>query len=151
MVLMIIGAATAFGYALAILQAPKQLAELITGMTSDPIAIVLIINVTLLLLGTFMDMAPLIVITTPILLPVAQAAGVDPVHFGIIMMLNLGIGLVTPPVGSVLFVSAAIARLPIERAVRTIWPFYGAMVAALLLVTYIPTLSMWLPSLVNHR
>jgi len=147
MVLMIIGAATAFGYALAILQAPAQLASLITSITRDPIAILLIINLTLLVLGTFMDMAPLIVITTPILLPVAQTAGVDPVHFGIIMMLNLGVGLVTPPVGSVLFVSAAIGKLPIEKAVRTIWPFYAALLIALMLITYIPALSLWLPSL----
>jgi tripartite ATP-independent transporter DctM subunit len=145
MVLMIIGAATAFGYALAILEAPAQLAELITRLTSDPIMIMLIINVTLLVLGTFMDMAPLIIILTPILLPVAKAAGIDPVHFGIIMMLNLGVGLVTPPVGSVLFVSSAIGRLPIERAVRTIWPFYAALVLALLLVTYVPQLTLWLP------
>jgi tripartite ATP-independent transporter DctM subunit len=149
MVLMIIGAATAFGYALAILEAPAQLANLITSVTSDPIAIMLIINVVLLLLGTFMDMAPLIIILTPILLPVAKAAGVDEVHFGIIMMLNLGIGLVTPPVGSVLFVSSAIGRLPIERAVKTIWPFYGALLIALVLVTYIPALSMWLPGQVK--
>jgi tripartite ATP-independent transporter DctM subunit len=145
MVLMIIGAATAFGYALAILQAPTQLASLITSITDNPILVLLIINVILLLLGTFMDMSPLIIIMTPILLPVVQEIGVDPVHFGIIMMLNLGIGLVTPPVGSVLFVAAAIGKTRMETALKTIWPFYGALVLALILVTYFPPLSLALP------
>ena len=146
MVLLIIGAATAFGYALAVLEAPAQLADLITSITRNPLLILLIINVTLLLLGTFMDMSPLIVITTPILLPVVMEVGVDPVHFGIIMMLNLGIGLVTPPVGSVLFVGAAVGGLPVEKAVKTIWPFYLALVASLILITYIPALSLALPA-----
>ncbi|MFY8092837.1 MAG: TRAP transporter large permease [Niveispirillum sp.] len=149
MVLMIIGSATAFGYALAIMEAPAQLAGLITALTDNPILVLLIINVALLLLGTFMDMSPLIVITTPILLPVAMQVGVDPVHFGIIMMLNLGIGLVTPPVGSVLFVGAAVAKIKIEQAVRTIGPFYLALLVTLLLVTYVPALSLALPALVK--
>ena len=147
MVLMIIGAATAFGYALAILEAPTKLAELITNITSNPILVLLIINVILLVLGTFMDMSPLIVITTPILLPVVMEVGVDPVHFGIIMMLNLGIGLVTPPVGSVLFVGAAVGKIPVESAVKTIWPFYCALVAALLVITFVPAISLTLPGL----
>lgn len=147
MVLLIIGAATAFGYALAVLEAPAQLAELITSITRNPLAILLIINITLLVLGTFMDMSPLIVITTPILLPVVMEVGVDPVHFGIIMMLNLGIGLVTPPVGSVLFVGAAVGGIKVEDAVKTIWPFYLALIVSLLLITYIPALSLSLPGL----
>ncbi len=149
MVLLIIGAATAFGYALAVLEAPAKLAELITSITRNPLAILLIINITLLVLGTFMDMSPLIVITTPILLPVVMEVGVDPVHFGIIMMLNLGIGLVTPPVGSVLFVGAAVGGIKVEQAVKTIWPFYLALIVSLLLVTYIPALSLSLPGLFN--
>lgn len=149
MVLLIIGAATAFGYALAILETPTQLANLITTATDNPIIILLIINIMLLLLGTFMDMSPLIVITTPILLPVVQEIGMDPVHFGIVMMLNLGIGLVTPPVGSVLFVGAAVGKVPVETAVKTIWPFYGALIAALLVITYVPAISLWLPGLFN--
>lgn len=147
MVLLIIGAATAFGYALAVLEAPSQLAALITSITRNPLMVLLIINVMLLVLGTFMDMSPLIVITTPILLPVVMEVGVDPVHFGIIMMLNLGIGLVTPPVGSVLFVGAAVGGLPVEKAVKTIWPFYMALVVSLLLITYVPALSLTLPGL----
>lgn len=147
MVLLIIGAASAFGYALAILEAPTRLAELITAATDNPIMVLLIVNVILLVLGTFMDMSPLIVITTPILLPVVMQVGVDPVHFGIIMMLNLGIGLVTPPVGSVLFVGSAVGKVPVEEAVKTIWPFYGALIAALMFITFVPQLSLMLPSI----
>lgn len=146
MVMLIIGSATAFGYALAVLEAPTQLASLITSVTSNPIAVLLIVNVMLLLLGTFMDMSPLIVIMTPILLPVVMAVGVDPVHFGIIMMINLGIGLVTPPVGSVLFVGAAVGKIPVEDAVKSIWPFYIALIFALMLITFIPSISTTLPN-----
>ena len=145
MVLLIIAAATGFGFALAILEVPAQLAAMIGFLTDNPILILLIVNVILLLLGTFMDMAPLIVITTPIFLPILAPLGIDPTHFGIIMMLNLGIGLVTPPVGSVLFVSAAIGKIPIEQTVKTIWPFYLALIAALMMVSYIPELSLALP------
>lgn len=145
MVMLIIGAAGAFGWLVALLEAPAHLASLITALSDNPIIVLLVINLMLLLLGTFMDMAPLIVITTPIFLPVAQSMGVDPTHFGIIMMLNLGLGLVTPPVGSVLFVGAAIGRVPVERATRTIWPFYLALLIALALITYVPALSMSLP------
>ena len=145
MVLVIIAAATGFGFALAILEVPAAMAATIGFLTDNPIFILLIVNVILLLLGTFMDMAPLIVIATPIFLPILAPLGIDPVHFGIIMMLNLGIGLVTPPVGSVLFVGSAIGRIPIERTVRTIWPFYLALLAALMLVSYIPELSLALP------
>ena len=149
MVLLIIGTATAFGYALAVLEAPTKLANLITTLTDNPILILLIINIFLLLLGTFMDMSPLIVITTPIFLPVVAQAGVDPVHFGIIMMINLGIGLVTPPVGAVLFVGAAVGKIAIEKTIRTIAPFYGALVVALLLISFIPSISLTLPNLLK--
>ena len=149
MVLLIIASATAFGFALAVLEVPAEMAGVIGYLTDNPILILLIVNVILLLLGTFMDMAPLIVITTPIFLPILQPLGMDPVHFGIIMMLNLGIGLVTPPVGSVLFVGAAIAKIPVERTVRTIWPFYGALLLALMLVTYVPWISLALPAWVG--
>jgi tripartite ATP-independent transporter DctM subunit len=147
MVLLIIGSATAFGYALAILEAPTKLANLITSTTDNPILVLLIVNIILLVLGTFMDMSPLIVITTPILLPVVMQVGVDPVHFGIIMMLNLGIGLVTPPVGSVLFVGSAVGNVPVEQAVKTIWPFYSALLLALMIITFVPQLSLALPAM----
>ncbi len=149
MVMIVIGAAAAFGWLLALLEAPSQLAELLRGITENPLLLLLLINVVLLLLGTFMDMAPLIIITTPIFLPMATDLGMDPVHFGIMLLLNLGIGLVTPPVGSVLFVGCAIGKIPIETTVRTIWPFYGALLAALAVVIYVPALSLWLPALLN--
>jgi tripartite ATP-independent transporter DctM subunit len=132
---------------LAFLRIPAELVELMKAVSDNPIIILLMINLVLLMLGTFMDMSPLIVITTPIFLPVATAFGVDPVHFGVILVLNLGIGLCTPPVGTVLFVGCAVGRISVWDAIRTIWPFYGAAVFTLLLVTYIPSLSLWLPSL----
>lgn len=147
MVLLVIGCAASFGWLLAFLKVPASMVVLMQSVSQNPIVILLLINVMLLILGTFMDMAPLIVITTPIFLPVAMAFGIDPVHFGVILVLNLGIGLCTPPVGAVLFVGCAVGRISVWQAVRTIWPFYGAAFATLLLVTYIPALSLWLPSL----
>lgn len=149
MIMFIIGAATAFGYALAILEGPTQLANAITSVTDNPILILLLINIILLILGTFMDMSPLIVITTPIFLPIAMQIGIDPVHFGIIMMLNLGIGLVTPPVGAVLFVGSAVGKVPVESMIKTIWPFYLALIIALIIITFVPALSLWLPGLAS--
>ncbi len=149
MVMIVIGAAGAFGWLLALLQAPTQLADLLKGITENPLLLLLLINIVLLLLGTFMDMAPLIIITTPIFLPMTIELGMDPVQFGIMLLLNLGIGLVTPPVGAVLFVGCAIGKIPIEQTVKTIWPFYGALLVALAAVIYIPGLSLWLPSLLN--
>ena len=147
MVLLVIGSAAAFGWLLAYLRVPADLVELIKGLSDNPIVILLLLNVLLLFLGTFMDMSPLIVITTPIFLPVATAFGVDPVQFGIILILNLGIGLCTPPVGAVLFVGCAVGKVRISEVIRSIWPFYLAAILVLLLVTYIPALSLWLPSL----
>lgn len=109
--------------------------------------VLLVINIILLLLGTFMDMAPLVIISTPVLLPVVKAFGIDPVHFGVVMILNAGIGLNTPPVGTVLFVGCAVGGISIREAMRTIWPFFGASIAVLMLVTYVPGLSLWLPGL----
>jgi tripartite ATP-independent transporter DctM subunit len=149
MVMLIIGSAAAFGWLLAYLQGPSKLAELLLSLTENPIALLLLINLILLLLGTFMDMAPLIIITTPIFLPIVKSLGVDPVQFGVMMMLNLGIGLVTPPVGSVLFVGCAVGGLSIEKTIRTIWPFYLALVAALAAVTFVPALSLALPELLK--
>jgi len=145
--LLIIGTASAFAWLLALNQVPAQLYALLQSASSNPLVILLIINVILLFLGTFMDMSPLIVITTPIFLPVVQQLGMDPVQFGIMLMINLGIGLVTPPVGSVLFVGCAVAKIPIEATIRTIWPFYLALFAALMAVTYFPAISMTLPRL----
>ncbi len=146
MVLLVIGCAACFGWLLAYLRVPAQLVAILESVSDNPLVILLLMNVILLILGTFMDMSPLIVITTPIFLPVAQAFGVDPVHFGVILILNLGIGLCTPPVGAVLFVGCAVGRISIWQAMRTIWPFYGAAFVTLMLVTYVPALSLWLPS-----
>lgn len=145
MVLMVIGCAAAFGWLLAYLQVPAKLIHVLENFSHNPIVILLLINLLLLVLGTFMDMSPLIVITTPIFLPVAEAFGVNPVHFGVILVLNLGIGLCTPPVGAVLFVGCAVGKVPISTVMKSIWPFYLAAFATLMLVTYIPALSLWLP------
>ncbi|MEP0321544.1 TRAP transporter large permease [Bauldia litoralis] len=147
MVMIVIGFAASFGYMLTLMQVPAKVTQLLLSMSDNKYALLLMINVMLLVLGTFMDMAPLILICTPILLPVIKAIGVDPVHFGIVMMLNLGIGLVTPPVGTVLFVGCAIGKIPIEKASRHLWPFWIAMLVVLMLVTYFPVFSLWIPSL----
>ncbi len=146
MVLLVIGTAAAFGWLMAFLQVPAQTVAFMKSITNDPIVMLLLINVILLFLGTFMDMAPMIIILTPILLPVVKAFGVDPIHFGVILILNAGIGLNTPPVGSVQFVACAIGKVSIGESMKTIWPFYGASVAVLLLVTYVPAFSLWLPA-----
>ncbi|KLE31296.1 hypothetical protein AAW00_14045 [Aurantiacibacter luteus] len=146
MVMFIIATAALFGWVLAVLQAPAQLAELLAPAMTSPLLTLLLIAAMLLVLGTFMDMAPLILITTPIFLPIATAVGMDPVHFGIMLMLALGIGLLTPPVGSVLFVGCAAQGIPIGQALKTIWPFYFALLVALLCIIAIPGLSLWLPA-----
>ncbi|CAN7375381.1 TRAP transporter large permease [Neorhizobium sp. LjRoot104] len=146
MVLLVIGTAASFGWLMAFLQVQTLIIAAIGAISDNPIVVLLMINVILLVLGTFMDMAPMVIISTPILLPVVKAFGIDPVHFGVIMILNAGIGLNTPPVGTVLFVSCAVGGITIREAMRTIWPFFGASIAVLLLVTYIPALSLWLPS-----
>jgi tripartite ATP-independent transporter DctM subunit len=147
MVLFIIGAAASFGWLMAYLRVAPILTDAVAQLTNDPLMVLLLINVLLLLLGTFMDMGPLIIITTPIFLPMVQKFGVDPVHFGVIMILNLGIGLNTPPLGPVQFVAAAVGKISIWAAMRSVWPFYLAGLIVLGLVTYIPALSLWLPSL----
>ncbi|WP_191059968.1 TRAP transporter large permease [Geminicoccus harenae] len=147
MVLLVIGTAASFGWLMAFMQVPAATIQLMQAISSDPIVILLLINLALLFLGTFMDMAPLIIITTPIFLPLVKSFGIDPVHFGVILILNAGIGLNTPPVGSVLFVGCAVGGITIGQAMKTIWPFFGASIAVLLLVTYVPALSLWLPAL----
>ena len=147
MVLLVIGTAGAFGWLMAFLEVPQATIAAMKAVSDNPITILLMVNLILLVLGTFMDMAPMIIICTPIFLPVVKAFGVDPVHFGVILILNAGIGLNTPPVGSVQFVACAIGRISIGESMRTIWPFYGASIAVLLLVTYVPGLSLWLPRL----
>lgn len=146
-VMILIGFAASFGYIMTLMQIPQQITGLFTSVSDNKYVVLLMINVLLLLLGTLMDMAPLILIMTPILLPIVTTLGVDPVHFGMIMMLNLAMGLITPPVGGVLFVGAAVAKLPIEQVVKALYPFFGALFVVLMAVTYIPALSLWLPGL----
>lgn len=147
MVLLIIGTAASFAWLLALNEVPDRLFLLLQSISDNPLIIMLMVNIILLFLGTFMDMSPLIIICTPIFLPVMTQLGMDPVQFGIVLMINLGIGLVTPPVGSVLFVGCAVGKVKMEDTVRTIWPFYLVMLATLMLVTYIPAISMFIPNL----
>jgi tripartite ATP-independent transporter DctM subunit len=150
MVMMVIGFAAGFGYLMAIMQVPAKATQLFLAMTDNKYVMLLLINILLLLLGTFMDMAPMILICTPIMLPIVKALGVDPVHFGMIMLLNLGIGLITPPVGPTLFVGCAIGKVTMEEVSRELWPFYGAMCVALLIITYVPAISLWLPRILGY-
>jgi tripartite ATP-independent transporter DctM subunit len=150
MVMTLIAMASSFGYVMALMQMPAKITTFFLTISNDKYVILMLINIMLLVLGCLMDMAPLILICTPILLPVVTNFGVDPVHFGIIMLLNLGIGLLTPPVGSTLFVGCAVGNIKMEEVLRTIWPFYSVMFAVLMLVTFIPALSLWLPALVIH-
>jgi tripartite ATP-independent transporter DctM subunit len=144
-VMILIGFAASFGYVMTLMQIPLKITTMFTTLTSNTYLILFYINIMLLILGTLMDMAPLILILTPILLPVVKTLGVDPVHFGIIIMVNLGIGLLTPPVGSVLFVGSAVGKLSIEKLVKAMYPFFGVLLALLALVTYWPALTLWLP------
>jgi len=147
MVMIVIGFAGGFGYLMTLMQVPAKVSSALLAVSDNRYVILALINVMLLVFGTFMDMAPLILICAPILLPVIKALGISDIQFGIIMMLNLGIGLLTPPVGTVLFVGCAIGKISIEKAARELWPFWLAMLVVLLLCTYIPAFSLWLPSL----
>ena len=148
-VMILIGFAACFGYLMTLMQIPLRVTTFFTSVSDNKYVILMLINVMLLLLGTLMDMAPLILILTPILLPVVKALGVDPVHFGMIMMVNLGIGLITPPVGSVLFVGAAVAKLKMGEVVKAMKPFFIALLIVLMMVTYMPWMSLWLPRILG--
>src|SRR5437764_5121485 len=145
MVMIMIGFSIAFGYMMAIMRIPAKATEFFVAISSDKYTFLLSVNVLLLLLGTFMDLAPMLLICTPIFLPVIKTFGIDPVHFGIIMLLNLGIGLLTPPVGPTLFVGCAIGKVSVDEVMRGIWPFYYVMFTVLMIVTYVPWLSLALP------
>src|SRR5438552_1888789 len=149
MVMTLIACASSVGYVMALTQMPAKITAFFLSISDNKYVILFLINILLLVLGTLVDMAPSILIVTPILLPVMKNFGVDPVHFGMIMMLNLGIGLCHPPVGAILFVGCAVGRVTIEQVVREIWPFYGVMFFVLMLVTYIPSVSLWLPRMLG--
>ena len=150
-VMILIAFAASFGYIMTLMQIPMKVTAALTAVSDNRYVILALINVLLLALGTLMDMAPLILILTPILLPVVTSIGVDPVHFGMIMMVNLGLGLITPPVGGVLFVGSAVAKLAMERVVKALLPFYAALLLVLIAVTYVPAISLWLPQSVLGR
>lgn len=146
-VLILIATSSIFGYVLTRLHVPELAAKAIIGITDNPILLAILLNLILLVLGCIMDMAPIILIATPILLPIATSIGIDPIQFGIIVVLNCGIGLLTPPVGAVLFIGSAVSKVSIERLVKATLPFYLCMVITLLLITFFPAISLWLPSL----
>jgi len=151
MVFFLISTSQAFGWILSYLKIPHMVTEMFLSISDNPYIIMLLINILLLLLGAPMDMAPLILIMTPILYPVVTSIGIDPVHFGIIMILNLGIGLVTPPVGTVLFVGCAIGKVTVEAASKALIPFFFALCAVLMFITYVPEVVMWLPNMMAGR
>jgi tripartite ATP-independent transporter DctM subunit len=146
MVMIMIGFSVAFGYMMALMQVPAKAAQFFLSIADNKYTLLLLINILLLVLGTFMDLAPMLLICTPIFLPIVVKFGVDPVHFGIIMILNLGIGLLTPPVGPTLVVGCAIGKVTMEAVSRSILVFYIPLLIVLGLVTYVPALSLWLPS-----
>jgi tripartite ATP-independent transporter DctM subunit len=148
-VLFLISASAAFAFFLSILQIPNQVLQAMTEVSSNKIVILILINIILLLLGCIMDMAPLILIATPVLLPVVLKFGMDPVQFGIMLMLNLGIGLLTPPVGAVLFVGCSIGGISMEKVTKAMLPFIATMIVVLLFITYVPSITMYLPHLLG--
>lgn len=148
-VLILIATSAVFGNCLTLLHVPDMAAKAIMNVSSNPIVIALLLNVILLILGMIMDMAPIILIATPILLPIATQIGIDPIQFGIMMVLNCGIGLLTPPVGAVLFIGSAVGKTPMEKVVKATLPFYLCMLITLLLITFIPDISLLLPKLLN--
>ena len=146
-VMILIGFAAAFGAVMTYMQLPVRITAFFTSLSDNKYVILMYLNIMLLLIGTLMDMAPIILILTPVLLPVVLSLGIDPVHFGMIMLVNLGIGLITPPVGSVLFVASAVSKQKIEQVVKAMLPFYLVLFLVLMLVTYIPAISLFLPKL----
>lgn len=149
-VLILCGTSSIFGYCLTYLHVPDLAANAITSLTTNKILLVLLINLILLLLGCIMDMAPIILIATPILLPLAHSVGIDSVQFGVMMILNCGIGLLTPPVGSCLFIGSAVSKVSIERIVKATLPFYLCMLIVLLMLSFIPAVSLVLPHLFGY-
>lgn len=146
-VMLLIGASMSMSWVMSYENIPQEISTGLLQISENPIIILLIINLILLAVGTFMDMTPAVLIFTPIFLPIVTALGMDPVHFGILMILNLCIGLCTPPVGSVLFVGVGIAKTSIQKVIKPLIPMFAAMIVALLLITYFPQLTLWLPSL----
>jgi tripartite ATP-independent transporter DctM subunit len=148
-VLLLIGISAAFGYFIALYEVPQLTGDWMKSLTNSPWLIFLMVNVLLFILGTFLDMAATILICTPIFLPICMQFGMSPMTFGVMMLINCALGLNTPPVGTTQFVGCAIGGISVGQVMRTIWPFYGALIATLFLVTYVPAFSLWLPSLMT--
>lgn len=149
-VLFLVGASMGLSWVMSYADIPQSVSEKLLSISPNPIVILLIINLTLLFVGTFMDMTPAVLIFTPIFLPVVLELGMDPVHFGIVMVVNLCIGLCTPPVGSVLFIGCSVGKVGIEKVIRPLIPMYIVMIVVLMLVTYLPQLSLWVPGMFGH-
>lgn len=147
-VLLLVGASMGMSWAMASADIPYMIADALLAISDNPLMILLIINVILLIVGIFMDMTPAVLIFTPIFLPIVLDLGVDPVHFGIMMTFNLAIGICTPPVGSALFIGCSVAKVSIDKVIKPLLPFYAALTIALMAVTFIPELSLFLPRLV---
>ncbi len=149
-VMLLIAASSGLSWIMTLANIPQSVSSLLLGLSNEPIMVLLAINVILVCVGTFMDMTPAILIFTPIFLPVAESLGIHPIHFGMILIVNLSIGLCTPPVGTCLFVGCKVGKTTIARTIRSLMPFYVAMLLALLVVTYVPSVSLWLPVETNQ-
>ena len=148
-IMLLLAASAALSFTMAFTGIPAALSAAILGLSENPAVVMLIINAILLVVGCFMDIGPAILIFTPILLPIAQKVGYDPIHFGVILVFNLAIGTITPPVGTGLFVGASVAKEKVERIIPVLWPFYLLLFALLLVVTYVPALTLTLPRLLD--
>lgn len=148
-VMLLVGCSQAMSWVLTYKNIPQSVSASLLAVSDNPIVILMIINAMLLAVGTFMDMTPAVLIFTPILLPVVTELGMDPVHFGIMLIANLCIGICTPPVGTCLFIGCGIGKISIAKVIPVMIPFFAAMIAALMVITYWPTLSLWLPGLLN--
>lgn len=150
-VMILISTSAVFGNCLTRLHVPDMAANAVWGISNNPYVIALLLNLILLVLGCIMDMAPIILIATPILLPIATSIGIDPIQLGIMIILNCGIGLLTPPVGAVLFIGSAVGKVKMERVVKATLPFYLCMIITLLLITFIPEISLFLPNVLGSK
>jgi len=146
-VLLLVATSMGLSWVMSYANIPQSVSDGLLSLSSNPLIILLVINLILLFVGVFMDMTPAVLIFTPIFLPVVVDLGMDPIHFGIVMVVNLSVGLCTPPVGSVLFIGCSVAKISIDKVIRPLLPMFIAMIVVLLLITYVPQLSLWLPSL----
>lgn len=148
-VMLIIGASSVLSFVMSFTGLPEAISQMILGISTNKYVILLILNIFLLIVGTFMDMAPALLIFTPIFLPIVQALGMTPVQFGVMIVMNLSVGTITPPVGNVLFIGCSVAKLEVEAVLKRLLPFFAAIFAALLLITYVPAFSLWLPTVLG--